>query len=223
MLWHFSIVASFDAVIFDLDGTLADSLADIGGAMNETLADHGHPVHPLDAYRQFVGEGVEMLARRALPTPLQSDVTAFVAAYRARYQQRIAKETRPYAGVPEALDALVKAGLKLAVLSNKRHDFTVQLVQTLFSRWPFLDVRGEQHNVPRKPDPQAALDIARGLGVAPSRCAFVGDTAIDMKTARAAGMHAVGVTWGFRPALELTEAGAARVLLHPSELVQALS
>jgi phosphoglycolate phosphatase len=215
-------VPQFDAVIFDLDGTLADSLGDIGGAMNETLAAHGHPVHPLDAYREFVGDGVEMLARRALPEAKRADITAFVAAYRARYQQRIAQETRPYPGVPEALDALTAKGLKLAVLSNKRDDFTIELVKTLFGKWPFLEVRGERQGVPRKPDPQAALEIAVQLKAPPARCAFVGDTPIDMKTARNAGMHAVGVTWGFRPANELNDAGAHVVLRHPSELVDAL-
>lgn len=212
----------FDAVIFDLDGTLADSLADIGGAMNETLAAHGHPTHPLEAYRDFVGEGIETLARRAMPQPPRADVADFVADYRARYRLRIAKETRPYPGVPEALDGLTAKGLKLAILSNKRDDFTVELVKTLFGRWSFVEVRGERQGVPRKPNPQAALEIAVRLEVAPARCAFVGDTPIDMKTARNAGMHAVGVTWGFRPANELNDAGAHVVLRHPSELVDAL-
>jgi phosphoglycolate phosphatase len=215
-------VPTFDAVIFDLDGTLADSLADIGGAMNETLAAHGHPVHPITAYRDFVGEGVETLARRALPQPPPQDVTAFLADYRARYRQRMAQETRPYPGVPEALDALTARGLKLAVLSNKRDDFTVELVKVLFAKWRFLEVRGERQGVPRKPNPQAALEIAARLETPPARCAFVGDTAIDMKTARSAGMHAVGVTWGFRPATELTAAGAQVVISRPAELVDVI-
>jgi phosphoglycolate phosphatase len=215
-------VAHFDAVIFDLDGTLADSLADIGGAMNETLAAHGFPTHALDAYRGFVGEGVELLAQRALPAAERHRAAEFVAIFRGRYQRRIAQDTRPYPGVPELLDALIAQGLKLAVLSNKRDDFTNQLVQKLFSRWPFAEVRGERQGVPRKPHPQAALEIATVLACDPARCVFVGDTAVDVQTARAAGMHAVGVTWGFRPALELSQAGAHAVLEHPAELLALL-
>jgi phosphoglycolate phosphatase len=216
-------VPTFDAVIFDLDGTLADSLGDIGGAMNEMLAAHGFPTHALEAYKNFVGEGVEQLARRALPPAEAERAANYIADYRARYARRIIQDTRPYPGVPELLDALSAQGLKLAVLSNKRDDFTVELVQKLFARWSFVEVRGERQGVPRKPDPHAALDIARTLTVTPARCAFVGDTAIDMRTARNAGMHAVGVTWGFRPRTELTDAGAHAVLEHPRELLPILS
>ena len=210
---------SFRAVIFDLDGTLADSLGDIGGAMNEALAARGLLEHPLLAYHQFIGEGVEVLARRAAPLLEERHVKALVDEYRERYAARIDAATRPYEGISELLDGLVQAQVPLAVLSNKRDDFTIELVRRRFSRWPFRAVRGERADVPRKPDPTAALEIASTLAVAPADCAFVGDTSIDMKTALAAGMQPVGVLWGFRGREELLEAGAKRLLAHPRELL----
>ncbi len=209
----------FRAVIFDLDGTLADSLGDIGGAMNEALVAGGLPAHPLLAYHLFIGEGVDVLARRAAPMLEELHLKKLVDEYRERYAARIDAATRPYEGVSDMLDGLVAANVPLAVLSNKRDDFTVELVRRRFSRWPFRAVRGERVDVPRKPDPTAALEIASTLGVAPADCAFVGDTAIDMKTARAAGMLPVGVLWGFRGREELLEAGAKRLIAHPRELL----
>ena len=206
-------------VIFDLDGTLADSLGDIGGAMNEALAARHLPTHPLDDYRQMVGDGVEMLAQRALGNAPGVDLDTLVTEYRARYAARIEAETRPYEGVAQMLDALVAKKLQLAVLSNKREDFTVELVKRQFSRWPFAEVRGERVNVPRKPDPIAALDIARALKVSPAQCAFVGDTPIDIKTGVSAGMLAIGVLWGFRGRDELHAAGANHLIAHPRELI----
>ena len=211
---------AFDAVVFDLDGTLADSLGDIGGAMNDALAALGLPPHSMAAYRLFVGEGVSMLARRAAPAFSPAQVERLVEAYRARYAERIDLQTRPYPGVPQLLDALVAQRLPLAILSNKREDFTVELVRRLFSRWPFVVVRGERVGAPRKPDPTAALEISRALGVPPARCAFVGDTAIDILTAVASGMQPIGVLWGFRGSEELLSAGATRLLAHPAELLE---
>ena len=212
---------SFRAVIFDLDGTLADSLGDIGGAMNEALAARGLREHPLVAYQQFIGDGVEHLAQRAAPTLDEVHVKKLVDEYRALYAKRIDSATRPYEGISELLDGLVAARLPMAVLSNKRDDFTVELVKRRFSRWPFRAVRGERVDVPRKPDPTAALEIASMLGIPAADCAFVGDTAIDMRTAVAAGMQAVGVLWGFRGREELLDAGAKRLIAHPHELLNA--
>ena len=187
--------------------------------MNEALHAQGLPQHALDDYKQFVGEGVEVWAQRAAPGLSQTEVKELVRGYRARYAERIDSDTRPYEGVPAMLDALVAKGVPMAVLSNKRDDFTVELVRRLFGRWPFVEVRGEREQTPRKPDPTAALEIARALKVAPSECAFVGDTAIDIGTARAAGMIPIGVLWGFRGRDELLAAGASKLLAHPSELL----
>lgn len=208
------------AVIFDLDGTLLDSLADIGGAMNDALRARGWPTHPIGAYLRMVGEGVEMLARRAAPEG--ADVAALVDQYRLRYQERMEQETRPYAGIAELLDALHARGVPMAILSNKRDDFTVELVKRQLGRWPFAAVRGERKQTPRKPDPAAALELARELGHPAKDIAFVGDTPIDVETALAAGMVPVAVLWGFRGREELTEAGARHMLFEPQELLALL-
>ncbi len=186
-------------VIFDLDGTLADSLADIASAMNRTLRAHGFPVHPVSAYRTFVGEGVRKLVERALPPGTEDVREAFVAAYQADYAENLLNETRLFPGIPEVLDRLQSASIPVAVLSNKPEEPTRRLVDTLCSRWEFRAVFGERPGVPRKPDPASALALADVLAAPPESVAFVGDTSVDMLTARAASMRPVGVLWGFRP------------------------
>ncbi|MBF5046106.1 HAD family hydrolase [Aggregicoccus sp. 17bor-14] len=212
----------FAAALFDLDGTLVDSLEDIAGAMNWALAQHGLPTHPHEAYRHFVGEGVRVLVSRAsneAPGALQA---ALLESYRAHYAEHLLDHTRPFPGVRALLERLVAAGTRLAVLSNKSDGYTRQLVEALFPGVPFGAVYGERPGVARKPDPSAALALAAELGVAPAACAFVGDTPVDMKTARAAGMHAVGVTWGFRGEAELRAHGAQALAQSAQELAAAL-
>jgi phosphoglycolate phosphatase len=187
------------AVIFDLDGTLADSLEDIASAMNRTLEAHGFPVHPVSAYRTFVGEGVRKLVERSLPPGTQQVREAFIADYQADYAEHLLDATRLFPGIPEVLDGLQRAGVPVGVLSNKPDAPTRRLVEALCNRWQFGAVVGERPGVPRKPDPASALALADALGAPPEAVAFVGDTSVDMLTARAASMRPVGVLWGFRP------------------------
>jgi phosphoglycolate phosphatase len=210
---------SFRAAIFDLDGTLADSVEDVGGAMNEVLAARGYPQHDLPTYRRFVGDGIEMLIRRAVPAEALEQVPQLLVEYRARYGLRLDSKTTLYPGIQALLDALVAAGVKLAVLSNKREEFTRELVRRLLPGVPFLEVRGEREGTPRKPDPTSALEVAAALGVPPAQCVFVGDTAVDMKTAVCAGMMPVGVLWGFRGREELVEGGARALLSSAVQLM----
>lgn len=205
------------AFIFDLDGTLADSLGDIADAMNAALKDRGLPVHSHQAFKGFVGEGVEEMAARA--SPKGTPIDALVVEYRAHYARANHASTAPYDGIPHVLDVLQATGKPLCVLSNKRDDFTVALVEKIFARWRFALVRGERKNTPRKPDPTSALDIARALDIPPADFVFVGDTAVDMGTARAAGMVGVGCLWGFRERAELEAAGARHVIASPLELL----
>ncbi len=209
----------FQAVIFDLDGTLADSLRDIAEAMNRSLTEHGLPTHPVDAYRTMVGEGIETLGRRVVPSGFSGDLQSVITRYRDEYDRLDHVHTFPYAGVEAMLDALTAAGLRLAVLSNKRDDFTLKLVAQRFGRWAFADVRGEREGVPRKPDPTAAFELALALNVLPANIAFVGDTSVDMKTATAAGMRPIGCLWGFRGRDELLAAGARELLTTPMDLL----
>ena len=212
------------ALLFDLDGTLLDTLHDLADAVNRALAAQGFPGHPVAAYRAFVGDGVAMLAERALPAGERSSeaVARTVARLRDEYAHGWAGRTRVYPGVPGLLDELTARGLPLAVLSNKPHDFAVAMVAHFLGRWPFCAVRGQVEGGPRKPDPAAALELAATLGVAPAACAFVGDSAVDVHTARRAGMLAVGVTWGFREPDELRQAGAHHVIGAPGELLPLL-
>ncbi|MCG3177901.1 MAG: Phosphoglycolate phosphatase [Phycisphaerae bacterium] len=213
---------SFKAVIFDLDGTLADTLADLADATNFVLAEMGLPTHPVDAYRYFVGEGARTLITRALGEGREGLADDALPRMRARYAGHMYDKTRLYDGVPEMLDALAARGLSLAVLSNKPHDATADMGRRLLARWPFAVIRGVGPDGVHKPDPRHALAIAETLGVAPADCLYLGDTWIDMKTASAAGMFGVGVLWGFRDEAELRDAGARAVISRPDQLLRML-
>ena len=212
------------AVLFDLDGTLLDTLDDIGGAMNLVLADHGLPQYPLSRYRWFVGDGAEVLVRRALPAGQATEalVRQCLVDFRTAYAQCWNVRTKPYPGIPELLDVLEKKGLGMAVLSNKPHEFTVLCVETYLPRWRFSAVFGEEPARRRKPDPAGALEISQCLNVPPRDIVYLGDTATDMQTAVAVGMMPVGALWGFRPASELLAAGARHLIETPLELVEVL-
>ncbi|MGA2975615.1 MAG: HAD family hydrolase [Spirochaetia bacterium] len=213
------------AVLFDLDGTLLDTLEDLGDSMNVTLASLGYPAHPIVSYRYFVGDGVENLVRRALPQPAGMDeavVSTALPLMRAEYARRWKDKSRLYDGVPELLDGLSARGVKLAVLSNKPHPATVDVVNHFFSRWRFDAVLGARHGVPIKPDAGAALEVCRLLAIPAGSFLYLGDTNTDMFTARAAGMFAVGALWGFRTAEELKSAGAQALVRRPEEVLDLL-
>lgn len=214
----------YKALIFDLDGTLLNTLDDLGNAMNRTLAKEGFPIHPIDAYRYFVGDGATMLITRTLPeqhrTPemIQHCLTLFLADYK----QHSNVETRAYEGIPEMLDAVSDRDVKMAVLSNKPDEDTKRCVKELLPQWTFDLVLGQREGVPRKPDPAGALEIARQFQCSPSEFLYVGDTSIDMRTASAARIFAVGVLWGFRTKEELQQNGARALLTHPMGIMPLL-
>lgn len=214
----------FQAVLFDLDGTLLDTLEDLANAMNKVLESRGVPVHPVEAYRLMVGDGVENLVKRALPEAMRDpqNLALSVAAMREEYSRNWALRTRPYPGVPQLLDGLSSKEVPMAVLSNKPHDFTERMVAEMLGSWRFQVVLGERLGVPRKPDPTAALQIASQLGIPPRDFVYLGDTDTDMRTAVAAGMFPVGALWGFRTARELLSNGARRLLRTPQELLELL-
>ena len=216
--------SGFEAIIFDLDGTLLDTLADIGDSVNRMLAEYGFPGHTMDDYRRFIGNGIQMLVTRALPIAGRSEEMIDACVHRAReiYWENWKNKTRPYGGITDLLDILKRKGLPLAVLSNKPHDFTVRYVNAYFDKWEFKAVMGQNDRFPVKPDPASALDLARQIGLPPSVFLFVGDSAVDMKTAAAAGMHSVGVAWGFRGPKELTENGCQTLVKHPLEIISLL-
>jgi phosphoglycolate phosphatase len=212
------------AVIFDLDGTLVDSLEDLATAMNLTLEHRGFPIHPVEAYKRLVGNGFRNLALLSLPEKARDTATVEIVHAEAAsyYAKHCTDRTRPYAGVPQLLEALSAKKIPLAVLSNKPDELTRRVTSALFAAGSFAFVRGESELFPRKPDPASALDIAARLETQPSATLYLGDSDVDMATARAAGMVALGALWGFRGEAELRESGAKAVLAAPIELLSYL-
>ncbi len=219
--WH---KIKFRAILFDLDGTLLDTLVDIAGSMNAALSRFGFPTHPTDSYRYFTGDGMDGLVRRILPEDRRDDETVnkCLAVAKDHYRRHWSDNTSAYPGIPELLSALEGFGLPKAVLSNKPDEFTRIMVEKLLRRWLFQIIRGQKPRVPKKPDPAAALDIADELKIPPDRFIYLGDTNTDMQTANAAGMYAVGVLWGFRDAQELLENGAKALVETPQDIMRLL-
>ncbi len=216
---------NFKAAIFDLDGTLLDTLEDIADAANRVLVDKGFPAHNVDAYRYFVGDGIRILMSRVLPEERRDEDTIeeCVWSFREVYSDNWNLKTRPYDGIPEMLDALTARGLKLAVLSNKPDDFAKKCVTELFQKWHFEVVLGYHSRIPPKPDPGGALQIAEQMDVPPEHILYLGDTDIDMKTAVTAGMFPVGALWGFRTLEELAKGGAKELIERPQDILGLLN
>ena len=214
------------ALIFDLDGTLFDTLEDLADSMNAVLTEHNFPEHPLDPYRFFVGTGAKALVRRALPEERRNDevlVEECRLAFSNEYNSRWHAKSQLYQGISAMLGSLVQRAMPMAILSNKPQAFVDLIADRFLARWSFQSIRGERDGIPRKPSPQASLAIATELQVDPTRCWHLGDTNTDMETALAAGMTPVGVLWGFRPREELLESGAKIILEHPDDLMKHLS
>lgn len=207
------------AAIFDLDGTLTNTLQDIACAMNRALRLHQLPEFAVDEYRYLVGDGAKTLARRAVRDRLEL-AESVQKEYQSYYEKHTLDTTKPYDGIPELLHMLAEQGIQLCVLSNKPHADTCGVVKHFFPDVPFAVVQGQVDSVPVKPDPAGALNIAGKLGLPPEQFVYLGDTNVDMRTAVSAGMHAVGVTWGFRSAEELKQFGAEILLDKPQNLMK---
>ena len=214
------------AAIFDLDGTLADTIGDLGGAVNAVLSAHGFPEHSPQKYKSMVGDGFTMLMRRALPPSIavpeagnESLFGILVQEAAAEYSCRSIATTKPFPGVEELLAALSERGMILSILSNKPDQMAKHMVATLFPRVPFLIVVGDKASAPRKPDPSGALAIASLAKIPPSLFAFIGDSGVDMRTGSASGMLPLGASWGYRSIAELKEGGAAGILNRPSDFL----
>ena len=212
----------FKAAIFDLDGTLLDTLEDIADCMNSALGAFGYPSHDYARYKIMVGDGMDTLVRRAIPESCCSDenVAKCLAEMRKHYALRWADKTTLYKGIPEMLDALVARGITLAVLSNKPDDFTKIVVKKMLSRWKFEPAFGARANVPKKPDPAGAIEIAAILELKPAECLYIGDTNTDMWTGNSAGMYTLGALWGFRTADELKSSGAKALIDAPVDILK---
>jgi phosphoglycolate phosphatase len=216
---------TFKGVIFDLDGTLADTLDDIAGSMNRLLLAHGHPIHRVEDYKLLVGRGLDNLVSQSLPVISRQPalVSKCLAEFIGDYNDNCLVNTHLYNGVNELLKALTARGLKLAVFSNKTEPLTQKIVTQLLGGIPFVRVMGARSDFPKKPDPAGALFISEQMGIPPGNLIYMGDSDVDMITATRAGMYAVGALWGFRTKGELLENGAKALLNNPSELISIIS
>ncbi len=217
-----TILEQYRAVLFDMDGTLLNTLDDIAMAGNRVLAAQGFSEHPVEAYRMFIGSGARNLIIRALPEFARQNATLvdtclqlFLDDYGLNQNVR----SRPYPGIEALLDGLAARKIPMAILTNKPHWAALECAGNLLGRWGFFDVRGQREGCPIKPEPSGALAIARDLGMPPEKILYLGDSAVDMHTAVAAGMMPVGVLWGYRDREELLAAGAEFLLAHPMELL----
>jgi phosphoglycolate phosphatase len=222
----------FKAVLFDLDGTLLNTLIDLADAMNASLAHFGYPAQPVEAYKYFIGDAVETEAKRAMPaSALAAGEAGPESARNIETIKKVAdlseqiydkcwhKNTRPYPGIPELLSNLTRRNMPMAVLSNKPDNFTKIMVEKLLPHWHFEIVQGALPDIPVKPDPTSALQIAKRLKLLPEQFLYVGDTNTDMKTAVAAKMFPAGCLWGYRTADELLASGAKILVKTPAEVL----
>lgn len=212
---------NIEGVIFDLDGTLVHTIEDIADAANTMFKQYGLPVHQEADYLRWIGNGAAKLIESALsadhdPEQLQSYLTTF----KEIYSKNLHSKSRLYDGIPGMLDELTSRGIKISILSNKPHHLTEQVAGYYLSDWPFISIFGQREDVPRKPDPSAAIEIAGVMNIDPERIMLVGDSQYDLKTAMAADMIPVGVTWGYGK-LDIPELeGAIKYISHPAELIQ---
>lgn len=213
---------NYSGIIFDVDGTLLDSIQDLADSMNFVLSRHGFPVHDIEKYKQFVGNGMRVLAISALPQEERDaeKVNRYLDELEKQYEKRWNQATKPYQGIEELLRRLEKSKIRMFVLSNKPHQFTEKVIDEFFGLKRFELVYGARTGIPKKPDPYSALEISKLSGIPVSDFLYLGDSGVDMKTADAAGMYAVGAAWGFREEDELWRNNAKAVIQNPLELIE---
>jgi len=211
------------AVIFDLDGTLINSLEDIAICANQVLKELNHDRHEIQDYKKFVGDGALFLMQNALPKQCSAQEIEFgFQRFKEVYDLNIHKNTKPYEGIYDLLNKLEALNVKKGILSNKPHKFTLKYTQNLFNDYIFDEVHGQKEGILKKPDPTMAIQIAKNLNIPCEKIFYVGDTATDIKTAQNANMKSVGVLWGFRTKKELEEQGADFIVETPLELWELL-
>ena len=211
----------YTSIIFDLDGTLLDTLEGLAGTCNAVLARYGFPLHVSESYRYFVGDGLTTLMERITPAGTDRQTRdECCGLFTELYAKNWKNSCTLYHGVPEMLEALRKHPFRLAVLSNKPHAFATLIVEDFFPGTLFSLVYGQREGRARKPDPAVALEIAATLGSNPVETVFVGDSGVDIQTGKAAGMLTIGVAWGFRGREELLESQADIIINTPMELLQ---
>ena len=209
-----------EGVIFDLDGTLVHTIEDIAGAANRMFARNGLPEHDLSYYLKWIGSGAVRFIEQAHGKPVEQDqLAAYVAEFKEIYGEHLHDRSRVYDGIPQVLDAMAGAGIRLSILSNKPHELTHEVVSFYLQDWPFHPVFGQRNGVPRKPDPAAAIEISGMMNLEPGKILFAGDSNNDILTAQAAGMVPVGVSWGYGRLDTEAVDGDYLIINEPSELL----
>ncbi len=211
----------YKAVIFDLDGTLLYTLGDIALSVNRVLTELNMPTHPEESYMKFVGHGLKETLKRACIKDCSDEIIEKgYSRVIEEYNKNPVKNTKPYEGIPFLLDSLVNMGVKIAILSNKEDSLVKYIVKILLSSWTFTTAQGILPDVPKKPDPSAVFQILNDMNVDSSETIFIGDSGVDMRTAVNSGLLGVGVAWGYRGVIELTEFGADIIIDKPVELLR---
>lgn len=212
-------------IVFDLDGTLLNTIADLAGATNYALHTCGYPTHDTDAYRYFVGNGINKLFERALPETERNEenIRRIRSLFIPYYNIHNADFSRPYPGITHVLETLQAQGCLLAVASNKYQEATSKLIRQYFPKQSFVRVFGQRDNIPSKPDPSVVFEIMKAAGVQPEDTAYIGDSCVDMQTGINAGAETIGVSWGFRPRAELEAYHPAFIADTPEELLTFLT
>ena len=209
----------FKAVIFDLDGTLLNTLDDLADGANHILSELGFPVHDTECYKYFVGNGIPKLIERCLPKDKQEYHAKALSMFSEYYALHSKDKTAPYDGIKGLLNSLSEKGLKLGVITNKAHNIAVEVVEEYFGKGVFGSIRGLDSSIKAKPDPLGALSVAGKLGVQPEEVLYAGDSGVDMETAKNAGFTPLGVLWGFRTKDELLKAGAEYIAQAPLDIL----
>ncbi len=210
-------------VIFDLDGTLLNTIYDLGEACNYALRKMGFAQHPIPAYNYMVGNGVRKLIERAQPDADCETVDKLLALFKEYYDKNCMVDTKPYKGIPELLSTLNESGVAVAVASNKYQAAATRIVRHFFPDIEFVTIQGQMEGRPTKPDPSIVFSVLADHPTPKSQVLYVGDSGVDMETARRACVESIGVTWGFRPATELRDANADHIVSSPSEILDFLS
>ncbi|MEJ5361950.1 MAG: HAD family hydrolase [Spirochaetota bacterium] len=213
-----------NGIIFDLDGTLLDTIADLAYSMNNVLTRYGYRTHSVEAYKQFIGDGMTMLVQRAVgENCTEEEITKLATELKDEYAKNWNRETKPYPGVHDLLKELSHNKITISVFSNKSQEFTIAMVKYYFPDIAFSEILGLQDSIPRKPDPYGALLIARTMGIEPSRIAMIGDSATDIEMAHTCGMYSIGVSWGYRPVTLLLQHHPEAIAHTPKDIIRIIA